>query len=142
MAAMSDYLEGQLINHIFRTSSYTKPSTLAIALLTSSANDGMTGATIPEVANSNNYSRQTLNPADANWDAPVGNNGTTANASAITFATASGSWGTVSAVAIVDSATYGAGNLLFYGDLTVSKSVTSGDTFSFDVGDLTVQIDN
>lgn len=142
MANMSNYLEGQLIGHLFRDLTFSKPSTLAIALCTASPNDASTGGTITEVANSNNYSRVELAPDDDNWAAISGNNGTTSNSSAITFPTASGSWGTVTSVAILDSATHGAGNVLFYGDLTVSKSITSGDTFSFSIGALTIQIDN
>lgn len=142
MANMSNYLEGQLIGHLFRDLTFSKPSTLAIALCTASPNDASTGGTITEVANSNNYSRVELAPDDDNWAAISGNNGTTSNSSAITFPTASGSWGTVTSVAILDSATHGAGNVLFYGDLSVSKSITSGDTFSFSIGALTVQIDN
>lgn len=139
MSNMSDYLEGQLLTHIFRTSSYTKPSTIAIALCTSTPSDSSTGGTIAEVANSNNYSRVTVNPADANWSA-IGVGGTTDNVAEIAFAQASGSWGTVTSVAILDSATHGAGNLLFYGDLAVAKAITSGDTFKFAIGDLNITL--
>lgn len=137
MSAMSDFLEGEIIKHIFRTGSFTKPSVLAICLCTSATADANTGATIPEVANSNGYARQTLNPLDANWTAP-GAAGLTDNASAITFPTASGSWGTITHIAFCDSATYGAGNMLLHGALTVSKTVGNGDTFKFQIGDLDV----
>lgn len=140
MAAMSDYLENELIKHIFRTGSFTKPTVLAVALCTAATTDSQTGATITEVPNSNNYSRQTLNPLDANWAATSGTDGATSNLSAITFPTASGSWGTITHIAIVDSATHGAGNVLFHGALTVSKSVTSGDTLSFQIGDLDITL--
>lgn len=138
MANFSNYLEDQLLTHIFRTSSYSKPSTIAIALLTAAANDADTGATITEVTNANAYARQTLNPADANWTLT---SGTSDNASAITFPQATGSWGTIVGVAVLDSATYGAGNMLFYGTLAENKVVNNGDTFSFDVGDLNISLD-
>jgi hypothetical protein len=38
-----------------------------------------------------------------------------------------------------DSATIGAGNLYYYGDLTVAKQVNTGDTPSFAVGAFTIQ---
>lgn len=139
MSNMSDYLEGQLLTHIFRTSSYSKPTTIAIALCTSTPSDSSTGATIAEVTNANNYSRVTVNPDNANWTA-IGVGGTTDNAAEIAFAQASGSWGTVTSVAILDSATHGAGNLLFYGDLAVAKAITSGDTFKFAIGDLNITL--
>ena len=43
MAEMSDYLEDELVEHIFRTASFTKPTVLAIALLTTAADDDDTG---------------------------------------------------------------------------------------------------
>jgi hypothetical protein len=145
MAAMSDYLAGQIIAHIFRTASFTKPTTLAIALCSSAPVDTDTGALAgKEIANAGSYARQTLNPLDANWAAPSGSpsNDTTSNTPAITFPTATADWGTITYVAICDSATYGGGNLLFYGPLTVSKTVSNGDTFQFAVGQLSLQVDN
>lgn len=138
--AMSDYLEGEIIKHIFRTGSFTKPTTLAVALLTAIPVDADTGVTITEVANSNSYARQSLNPLDANWAAPSLGNGTTSNVSAITFPQASGSWGTVVAIAICDSATWGAGNVLFYGVLSTSRAVGNGDIFSLAIGDVVVTV--
>jgi hypothetical protein len=143
MAQMSNYLEDQLITHLFRTGSFTKPTVLAIALCTASPSDVSTGATIVEVPNAEAYVRQVLNPLDANWAAIVGNNGTTSNASAISFPTATGvGWGTVTSIAICDSATWGAGNMLFFADLSSPVTVNAGGSFSFSIGDLTVQIDN
>jgi len=138
MAGFSDYVEGQLITHIFRTGSFTKPTTLAIALVTSAATDSDDGSTISEVANSNNYARQTLNPLDANWSAPSVGDGNTHNLSAITFPQASGSWGTIVGVVILDNATYGAGNILFHGTLTDNKTINNGDTFTFAISDLNI----
>jgi hypothetical protein len=138
MSAMSNYLEGEIIKHIFRTGSFTKPTTLGIALVTTAVVDSDTGSTIAEVTNANAYARQTLNPLDANWSAPSGGNGATDNVTAITFPQATGNWGTVVGVAILDSATHGAGNVLLYGTLAVSKSINSGDTFSFAIGDLDI----
>ena len=139
MSAISDYLEQQLLTHLFRTSSYTKPTVIAIALCTATPSDSSTGATITEVANSNNYSRVTVNPSNSNWSA-IGVGGTTDNVAEIAFGQASGSWGTVTSIAIVDSATWGAGNMLFYGDLAVAKAITSGDTFKIAIGDLDVTL--
>ena len=138
MSQMSDYLEGQIRAHAFRTATWTKPTVISIALCTAAPPDASTGATITEVANAGSYSRQTLNPLDANWTAPDTTGGLTDNASAITFTTASGYWGTVTHVALCDSATWGAGNMLLYGTLTASKVVNNGDTFKFNIGDLDV----
>lgn len=139
---MSDYLRGQVLTHIFRTNSFTKPTTLAVALLTTGAVAGDTGqfttGTGNEVPNSGSYARQTLDPDDANWSSI--SSGATHNLADITFPTASGSWGTIVAIAITDSATYDAGNMLFYGTLSVSKTVTSGDTFTISATDLVASL--
>ena len=132
MSAMSDYLEGQLIAHIFRTSSFTKPTTLAVGLFTAAPSDSGGGTEVT----GNNYSRATLNPLDANWAAPTSGNGQTSNSSTITFATPSGSWGTVTHFGIFDAAS--AGNLLFWGSLTISKTINQSDTVSFPANSLTI----
>lgn len=135
---MSDYLEVEIRKHIFRTGSFTKPTTLRVALATAATTDAQTGATITEVANSNSYARTGPDPLDANWTGASSTDGLTDNAAAITFPTATGSWGTVSHIAIVDSATHGAGNSLLHGALTASKTVGNGDVFQFAIGALDV----
>lgn len=150
MANMSNYLENKLIDHIFRNTSYTVPATIAVALVTTAAADTNTGATIVEVNGANAYARVTVTPSTANWrgtDAQVtgvsaGTGGTTDNAAAITFPTATADWGTVVGVAITDASATAAGNLLFYGTLTANKVVSNGDTFQFAANQLQVQIDN
>jgi len=147
MANMTDYLETALIGHLFRTATYTKPTQLGIALSTATQSDACTGGSMSEVANSAGYGRMPLPPLDTNWAVVTGTGSgpgasQTSNTPAISFTQATGSWGTVTTVVITDNNTYGAGNALFYGDLTVSKAVTSGDTFSFASGALTVQLDN
>lgn len=144
MSQMSDYLEDALIQHIFRNSQHTKPTTIAIALLTTDAVDGDTGqfsvGTGVEVTNANAYTRQTVGPSAATWNDPSAGTGQTANTSAITWTTATGSWGTVVGCAIVDSATYDAGNMYFRGSNNVDKAITTDDTAEFAAGALTVTL--
>lgn len=136
---MSDYLEGQIRAHIFRTASFTKPTVLSVALATAATTDAQTGATITEVTNANAYARTGPAPLDANWSAPDTTGGLTANVAAITFPTCTTStWGTVSHIAICDSATWGAGNSLLHGALTASKTVGVGDVFQFAIAALSV----
>lgn len=137
---MSDYLENELIKHIFRTGTYTKPTTVAIALCSAAVTDSDTGATIPEIANAGGYTRQTVNPGDANWSAV--DDGTTKNVNAITWPVAQADWGTVTYIAMVDSATHGSGNVLFWGSLAGSKVVNNGDTMQIAANQFAIQIDN
>ena len=73
MAALSDYLESALLNHIFRESSFPKPSSIAIALTSGVPLDSQNGSNIPELPSgvqkganfvSTNYKRLNLgNPS-------------------------------------------------------------------------------
>lgn len=135
---MSDYLEGQIRGHLFRTATWSKPTTMRVALITAATADADTGASANEVANSNSYARTGADPLDANWSAPDSTGGLTDNVAAITFPTATGSWGTVTNIRMVDSATHGAGNCFLHGALTASKAVGNGDVFKFNAGDLDV----
>jgi hypothetical protein len=132
MSAMSDYLEGELIKHIFRTGSFTKPTVLAVGLFTAAPSDSGGGTEVT----GGSYARAAVNPLDANWAAPAAGNGVTSNVSTITFATPSASWGNVTHFGIFDAAS--AGNLLFWGSLTVAKTINSGDTVTFPAASLTV----
>ena len=139
MSAMSDYLEGQIRGHMFRTATWSKPTVIRIALCTAATADADTGASANEVTNANAYARTGPDPLDANWSAPDTTGGLTDNVAAITFPTCTtATWGTVSHVRQVDSATHGAGNCLLHGALTASKTVGVGDIFKFNIGDYDV----
>lgn len=137
MSALTDYAEGQIIAHIFRTASFAKPSALYVGLLTAAASDGAVGTEVT----GGSYARVACNPSDSNWAAPSAGNGTTSNAVAITFPAPTANWGTIVGFGIYDAST--AGNMLIYGSLTQSKTVNNGDAApSFAIGALTFQIDN
>tara|TARA_B100000085_G_scaffold276036_1_gene294648 strand:- start:473 stop:1156 length:684 start_codon:yes stop_codon:yes gene_type:complete len=53
MAALSDYLESGVLNHIFRGSDFPKPSAIAIALTSDVAKDSQNGSNIPELPTTN-----------------------------------------------------------------------------------------
>lgn len=144
MVAMSNYLEGQLIDHLFRTNTFAKPTVIAIALSSSTTTDATTGSTtLTEPATANNYARQSLAPLDANWAAPSGNNGTTSNQSVITYpACQTADWGPLTDLVVADNATRATGNAWFWGLLTVAKTITVGDIFKFQANQLVIQLDN
>lgn len=122
----SDYLEDKVLDHVTGKTAYTKP-TCYIGVSTADPLDDGSGLAEPV---GNGYARVTT--AGGDWDAASG--GAVANAAAITFPQASGSWGTITHFAGFDAAS--AGNMLFHGDLAASKAVGSGDTLSFAIGDL------
>jgi hypothetical protein len=63
---------------------------------------------------------------------------TASNSAAIEYPTATADYGTVVAVGILDASS--GGNLLAYADLTTSKTVSTGDVFRFDAGDLDITL--
>jgi len=136
MTALTNYTENNLINHIFRTASFAKPSALYVGLITT-LTDGEAG-TVTEVAGGS-YARVARNPLDTNWDVTT-TTGTTANTASIQFPAATADWGTVTSLGIWDAAT--GGNLLIYSALTNARTITNGTTPSFAAGALTFQIDN
>ncbi len=132
---LSDFLRDEIIKHLHRTGSWTKPTTLAVCLCSQAVVSGDTGSlTGKELANSLGYARQALNPLDANWAAPGGGH-TTSNSSIIAF-TPSGEWAAATYIAITDSTTYGAGNLLWFAPLQSPQIGSTSDPLEFAVGDL------
>lgn len=134
MGAFSNYLENIVLDHIFRNQAYTPPTTVYVALCTADPGEAATGASMNEVSNSGGYQRVAVTFGAASG-------GQISNSSAVTFPQASASWGTVTHVAIVDSNTYGSGNVLAYGPLTTSRTIQSGDTAQFATGVLTLSLD-
>lgn len=131
MSQMSDYLEGQIRAHIFRTASFTKPTGLTVHLYTAAPGEAGGGTEVT----GGSYASQSLNPLDANWTAASGTDGLTDNASAITFPAPTANWGVVTHTAIKDQAA----NFLLYGALTASKTVNNGDAApNFPIGALDV----
>jgi hypothetical protein len=90
--------------------------------------------TFTEVTNAGAYARQAVTFAAAA-------NGATSNSADVTFPTATGSWGTVTHVAVVTSGTYGGGSVIWVGPLTASKAVGSGDQIRVPAGSLTLALD-
>lgn len=134
--SFSDYLENELLDHVFKTGAYTPATNIFIALLNSTPTDADTGTTISTAGKEctgGAYARVTCNA----WDAAAA--GAIANTAAITFAQATdGNWGQITHFAICDSAT--AGNMLAWADLTAAKTIDSGDTAQFAAGDLDVTL--
>lgn len=143
--ALSDYLENKLVDHVFRGQTYTAPATVYVALFTTACSDSAGGTEVSGGA----YARPGLATSLANWAgtqsagstaASSGTSGTTSNNAAITFATPSAGWGTVTHIGLMDAVS--GGNLLVCTALTVSKTINTGDAVSFPAGALTNQVDN
>ena len=137
MSQASDYLEDKLLDHVLRNTAFTSPSAVYVGLFTEgdSAGDNtdlLEEGTLTNEISGNGYARKaaTFSAASAGSITTSGN---------ITFDPASGgNWGTITHIAILDAAS--AGNVLFYGALTTSKTIEDGDTFQITAGNLTVTL--
>ena len=127
MAEMSNYLENALINATLRNTSYTSPSTVYIGLYTSDPTDANTGTEV----SGGSYTRTAVT-----MGAP--SNGVSTNTAAVEFPQASGSWGTVGWIGILDATS--SGNLLYHTALDTSKTISSGDIFKIAIGGLSVTL--
>lgn len=133
MGSLSDFSESALMNHVFSSSAYTPAATVYLALCTADPTDAGTGASMNEVGNSNNYTRKAITFGAASARRVT-------QSADVEFDQASGSWGTVTHYAIVDSATHGAGNMLAHGALSTSKSIVNGNTPTVPSGEVYVEI--
>ncbi len=128
MAGFSDYAENKLLDHVLGTTTFTKPTTVYVALYTAAPSDAGGGTEV----SGGSYARQA-----ATFSAASG--GSTSNSAAITFPKATANWGTVVAFGIFDAST--GGNLLAWNNLSPTVTVDTNIQPKFDVGDLTVTLD-
>ena len=131
--SFANFLEDELLDHVFGAAAYTAPATVYIALYTAAPTDAGGGTEVT----GGSYVRLTVTNNATNF--PASSGGAKSNGVDFTFATATANWGTVVAFGIFDAVT--AGNLLAWADLTVSKAVNSGDTAKFNTGDLDLTLD-
>lgn len=133
MGSLSNYGENAILNHLTAQTAYSPAATLYLALATADPTDAATGASMNEVADSGSYARTAISFGAA-ASRRVTQSGT------VTFPAATGSWGTVTHWAIVDSATHGAGNVLAHGAFNASQAIVSGNTPSVASGQVYVEI--
>jgi len=122
----SNYLENKLIDHSLGTTTFTKPTTVYAALYTVAPSDTGGGTEVT----GGSYARQTITFSAAS-------SGSTSNNTNVDFNTMPAA--TVVAVAILDANT--AGNFLYWGTLTSSRTVTAGDSIRIASGALVVSLD-
>ena len=113
--SFSDVLENELLDHVFKTGAYGVPTNIYVELYTVAPTDAGGGTPV----SGGSYARKVCNT----WDVAAG--GAIANTGAITFVQATGDWGTVVA----------------WADLTVNKTILTGDTAEFAAGELDVTLD-
>ena len=138
--SLSNYAEETILNHILRGVAFPSlGASLHVALFT--ADPGEAGAFTNEVTGGS-YARVAVSRATGSWKDPsTATQGQSLNTVAITFPTATASWGTVTHFALVDAAS--GGNIWIKGALSGGVAIGSGQTPSFDTTSnrLTISLD-
>ena len=124
--SFTNFLETEILDHVFAGAAYTAPGTKYIGLFTAAPGETGGGTEVSGSA----YARQTM--------AFTTSGDTTSNNAAVEFPTATGSWGTITHVGIFDAVS--SGNLMVYATLTASKAITTGDVFRVPSGDLDITL--
>lgn len=138
MTAASNWLENKVLDHCLTATTFTAPTTRYLALFNNTSGSASTnleaGTLTDEVSTSGTaYARKAVTFAAASG-------GTSATNATVTFDAATASWGSVTHVAVMDSDVEGAGNVLFWGAVTTSKTIDTGDTFQVTSGNLTISL--
>lgn len=131
MGSLSNYGENKFLEHLCSTA-YTPVAEVYLALCTADPGEAATGASCNEIADANGYVRTAIN-----FGAASGRRIT--QSGVVTFPEASGSWGTITHWAIIDSATYGEGNVLAYGTCTPSFAPATGNTPNLSSGQVYIE---
>jgi hypothetical protein len=125
--SFSNYLETEILDHVFGGNAYSAPATIYLGLFTSNPDEDGSGTEI----SGSGYARKSV--------AFTVSGNTASNSAAVEFDTATGSWGTITHVGIFDAST--SGNLMAYAALTASKAIETGDVFRVPSGDLDITLD-
>lgn len=132
--AASNYLENKLLDHVLKNTAFTSPTTVYLGLFkndSTNAAANLEAGTLTDEVSGGSYAREAVTFGSASG-------GVSASSATVQFPTASADWGTVTHVAIMDAAT--SGNVLYWGQLAVSKLVSTGDSFQMTAGNLTVTL--
>lgn len=136
MSAASNYLENKLLDHTLRygTAPYTGASTIYLGLFTNDSTNAaanLEAGTLTDEVSGGSYARKAVTFAAASG-------GSSATNATVTFDAATANWGTITHVAVMDAST--SGNVLFWGAVTTSKTIETGDTFQVSSGNLTISL--
>jgi len=134
----SNYLENELLDHVLNnaTAAFDPADTLYLALFTAPDSAGGTledleAGTLTNEVSGNGYSRQAITFGTSTNGTAQGPTG-----SAVTFTASGGSFGTVTSISIMDSAS--GGNPYFSGNLSTAKQVDDGDSLQFAVNSISI----
>jgi len=125
--SLSNAFETTTLEWLFTTTSVTRPTAWYLALYTVAPGEGDGGTE----CSGTSYARQSFTMSVS------GNLAT--NTANVEYPTAGSSWGTLVAVGVFTAVT--GGTLIASGDLTVAKTIATGDVLRVPAGDLDITLD-
>lgn len=128
--SFTDYLEQKVLEHTFRNTAYTSPTTVYLGMLSAAPTDSTAGT---ELASLYGYARQAVA-----FDAYSAGK-SVANTSNETFTASGGAWNTITHFGVYDASS--GGNLLAYGEILPNVLVSDGETFTVEAGKLVIELD-
>jgi len=136
MSAATDYTEANALNYLLTTNALTgnnaRPTAWYVGLFTAAPSDTGGGTEV----SGGSYAREAVTFSVSATGSPATTTAT--NTTTITFTTASANWGTITHVGIFTLVS--SGTLLFWGSVTTSKVIESGDTFQITAGNLSIEL--
>lgn len=127
----SEYASKAILEHALSKTAWTMPTSCYVALFNGNP---LAAGTELDGATATDYTRQEIAAADLNSATFSEPTAEVTNSAAISFGTAGNDWGTITHWAIYDTDT--SGNMIFGAPLEASRSVLSGDTIQFPIGEL------
>lgn len=128
-----NFLSNKLLDYLFNATAYTVPSALDVELYT--ATPGASGGGTEVSTSGTAYARQVYNFTGVGGGWTAASSQQVSNESEIDWATATANWGTVVAVSLKETTN---NNIWYWGTLTSSRVVNTGDSVRFAIGGLVV----
>lgn len=124
--SLTNTFETTVLTWLLTTSSATRPTAWYVGLFTDDPGESGAGTEV----SGGSYARTAVT-FTVSGD-------TASNSGAVEFPAASGSWGTITHIGVMDAAT--SGNMIVHAALTASKTIASGDVFRIPAGDLDITL--
>lgn len=127
------YARKAVLDHFLGRIAYTFPANVYLGLFSADPTDeGLLTNELSETG----YVRVEISGLLPDADLSTG---TISNNAEITFGPAGEDWSEITHVGIIDTATLGTGNMIYFGPAVTSRVVSDTDTFLIKVGQLTIQ---
>ena len=140
ISGFSNYLETEVLNHVFRNTAYTASAVVYLGLSTGAGPSEEESPTT-ELPNANGYTARLAITFDPPTEVTpsamqiVGHNSTT-----LDFTSSGSGWGSITGFIICESATVGTLDVIAGGLLDTARTVNVGDTLQFAIDAVAVTL--